>query len=52
MIELTKEEAIDIIKAMSRIEGFLYSVDNSTCVMEFADYTVNMLSDKLVALGS
>jgi len=49
MIELTKEEAIDIIKAISRIEGFLFSVDDSCDIMVNADYAVNLLAKKLTA---
>lgn len=47
MIELTREEALTILKNLSIVEGFLWSVKESGSVMEIADYSVDLLTRKL-----
>jgi len=47
MIELTKEEALGVLLTLSRIEGYLFSIKQSNEILECAEYSINMLVDKL-----
>lgn len=47
MIELTKEDALDILKALSMIEGYLFSVQNASPIIDIVEYPVELLSKKL-----
>lgn len=49
MIELTKEEATQILIALSMFEGYLFSVkDNGSCLIaDQLEYPVQLLSAKL-----
>ena len=48
MIQLTNAEALDILKALSRIDGFLRPISNSQYVMCELDYPLEILSEKLI----
>jgi hypothetical protein len=52
MIELTKEEALSILKVLSMVEGYLFSVPNASHVIDIVDYPVELLSKKLQGVGS
>ena len=49
MIDLTREEALNILKCLSRIDGFLFSgrSEGSIAIAEELEYPSNLLSDKL-----
>jgi hypothetical protein len=49
MIELTREEAIDLLKAIARFEGFLMGLRASDCsdICAELEYPVKLLSEKL-----
>lgn len=47
MIELTREEAISILKAISQVDGYLMAIKDTGCIGELMDYPVELLSDKL-----
>lgn len=47
MIELTKDEALAILKELSLLEGYLFSVQNSGDVIESMDYSIDLLTEKL-----
>jgi hypothetical protein len=47
MITLTNEEALIILKAISQVEGFLFSVNGSGLVAEMLDHPVDILTYKL-----
>ena len=46
-IELTRDEALTILKQISMVEGFLFSVKDSGVVIDMLDYTINLLTVKL-----
>jgi hypothetical protein len=46
-IVLTRDEALTILKQTSMVEGFLFSVKDSSIVIDLMDYTVNLLTVKL-----
>jgi hypothetical protein len=48
MIALSTEEALNILRALSRLEGFLFSVDRSGLVAEQLEHPVKILTDKLM----
>lgn len=45
--EFDTEEALEILKELSRVEGYLLSVKYSGVVLDTIDYSVRLLSDKL-----
>ncbi len=48
MIELTKEEALVILRALSLIDGYLMSVDGSQYVAEQLAHPLELLAARLV----
>jgi hypothetical protein len=50
MIELTREEALDILKTFSLLEGFLIGLQNNSVqyIQEEFTYPVELLSRKLL----
>jgi len=48
MIELTKEDVLIILKALARIEGFLFGVDESESIYSELDFPVDLLTKKLM----
>ena len=46
-MNLTKEEVVDMLMAISRIDGFLLSVTNSEHVMHDVDIISDTMIDKL-----
>jgi hypothetical protein len=48
MIELTREEALMILKRLSMFEGYLLPIQGSTPIAEQLDYPVELLTDKLM----
>ncbi len=47
MIELTRSEALNILLALSKFEGFLNSVKDSHLIFDELDYPIQILSNKL-----
>jgi len=49
MIELTKEEALNILQALSMFEGFLFSVEGqgARSIADLLEHPVELLADKL-----
>lgn len=47
MIEITREEALNILKTLSMIEGYLLTIKESTYIAEELEYPVELLSSKL-----
>ena len=47
-ITITREEALTILKNLSIVEGFLWSVKDAGTVIEIMDYSVDLLTKKLV----
>ena len=47
MIELTKEEALAILKELALLEGYIWHCEKSTNILETMDYSVTLLSKKL-----
>lgn len=47
MIELTREEALAILKLLSQVDGFLLGVKESNHVTELLDYPSDLLIEKL-----
>lgn len=49
MIELTREEAISILKALSKFDGYLFSVKEhgAEMIAEQLDYPIDLLASKL-----
>lgn len=48
MIELTKEEAIDILKELSRIEGYLLGLANQQKIIETCNNSIELLTKKIL----
>jgi hypothetical protein len=50
MIELTKEEVLDLLKTFSLLEGFLIGLQNNTVqhIQEEFAYPVELLSNRLL----
>ena len=53
MIALTREETINIIRALSRIDGFMFSISDHGAgpIAEELDYPVDLLVKKLEEEG-
>ena len=47
MIELSKEEAIDLLRKVSRIEGFLESVRGGDAIKHDVEGVADMMMDKI-----
>lgn len=47
MIELTREEAIALLKFLSQVDGFLMSIRENNVAAELMEYPVNLLTKKL-----
>ena len=47
MIELTKEEALDLLRKVSRIEGFLESVRGGGAIKKDIEGVTDMVTDKI-----
>lgn len=52
MVELTREEALEILKRLSQFEGYLFGIQNSTYIAEQLEYPVELLSNKLAGVGN
>ena len=48
MITLTKEEAITMLKNLSQVDGALLALDNQFIVQSCLDYSVDVLTSKLL----
>jgi len=46
-IELTRDEALTILKHLSILEGYLMSVPNSSHVIDIVDFSVNLLTSRI-----
>jgi len=46
-MEITRKEAVEIIQAFSRLEGFFYSQNLSEKARKITDFPVGILVDKL-----
>ena len=44
---LSKEESINLLMALSRLDGFLRSIPNSEHIMVELDYASDLIVDKL-----
>jgi hypothetical protein len=49
MIELTKEEALDILQTLAMFEGFLFSVEGqgARSIADLLEHPVDLLAEKL-----
>lgn len=47
MIELTRGEALEILKSISAIEGYLISVEDSSKVLGTTHWAVDLLTEKI-----
>lgn len=47
-IELTREEAITIIRHLSQIEGFLFANQNGAEAANWLDYSIELLVKRVV----
>lgn len=48
MIELTKEEILMVIKTLSMIEGFLFTVKESSAMFDSIQPSIDMLTGKVI----
>lgn len=46
---ITREEALNILKALSKVEGYLYQVKDSSQILAVVDEQVKLLSERLTA---
>lgn len=47
MIELTREEALAILKELALLEGYIWTCEKSNSILETMDYSVELLTKKL-----
>lgn len=48
MIEMSKSDVLEILKAVSLLEGFLFSVPNTSLVMDCLEPSINLLTNVLL----
>lgn len=46
-VELSREEALNILKALSKVEGYLYQVKDSSQILAVVDEQVKLIFEKL-----
>ena len=52
MIVFTKEEVVELLKHLSRIEGAIMNSNVNCSIWEQFDYPEKLLTDKLITLSS
>ena len=48
LISLTPEETLNILKALSRLDGYLMAIPKTSDVLSELDYTIDLLTNKLL----
>ncbi len=47
-ITFTKEETVALLKAFSNIEGFLFSIKESSYTFDMIEYPIKLLTERLI----
>jgi len=48
LITLIREETLNILKALSRLEGYLMSIPKTSDIFSELDYPIDLLTNKLL----
>ena len=48
LISLTPEETLNILEALSRLNGYLMAISKTSDVLSELDYTIELLTNKLL----
>lgn len=48
LINLTREETLNILKALSRLDGYLMAIPKSSDIFSELDYPIELLTNKIL----